>query len=189
MTKFINGHADVVAGMIVTSSKEQTVQLRKGLNHHGGCIDPHQAWLVHRGFKTLPLRVLKGQENAIAVAELLQSHPAVEWIRYPGTGDHPQRDLVGKQMDGPGSLMSFGVRGGLEGGRIVMEKVKVATLAVSLGGIETLIQHPASMTHASMGPEAREQAGISDNLVRLSVGCEDTADIVADLRNALDAIP
>jgi len=188
MTKFLNGHADVVAGMIVASTDEQAKALRTVLNHHGGCIDPHQAWLVHRGFKTLALRVFKSQENAMAIAELLQSHPAVEWVRYPGTDDHPQRDLVAKQMDGPGALLCFGVRGGLDGGRIVMEKVKLAVLAVSLGGIETLIQHPASMTHASMGPEAREQAGISDNLVRLSVGCEDTEDIVEDIKNALDAI-
>lgn len=189
MTKFLNGHADVVGGMIVASTEAQRAAMRTMLNHHGGCIDPHQAWLVHRGLKTLGLRVYKSQENAIAVAELLQSHPAVEWVRYPGTDDHPQRDLVQRQMDGPGSLLCFGVRGGLEGGRIVMEKVEVATLAVSLGGIETLIQHPASMTHASMAPGARAEAGITDNLVRLSVGCEDTSDLVDDLKNALDAIP
>ncbi|MCP4660563.1 MAG: PLP-dependent transferase [bacterium] len=189
MTKFLNGHADVVAGMIVPSSEERYRALRDAFSHHGGCIDPHQAWLVHRGIKTLAMRVLKAQENAKAVAELLRSHPAVEWVRYPGNPDHPQRDLVARQMDGPGSLLCFGVRGGLEGGRIVMEKVEIATLAVSLGGVETLIQHPASMTHASMAWEAREKAGITDNLVRISVGCEDIEDLLEDFRNALDAIP
>jgi len=189
MTKFLNGHADVVAGMIVASTKEQWKEMRGVLAHHGGCIDPHQAWLVHRGFKTLALRVHKAQENAMAVAGLLKEHPAVEWVRYPGADDHPQRDLVKKQMDGPGALLCFGVRGGGEGGRIVMEKVRLATLAVSLGGVETLIQHPASMTHAGIPPEEREAAGITDNLVRLSVGCEDTEDLLADLRAALDAIP
>jgi methionine-gamma-lyase len=188
MTKFLNGHADVVAGMIVAGTEDLWKQMRLVLNHHGGCIDPHQAWLVHRGFKTLAMRVYKAQENAVAIAELLQSHPKVDWVRYPGTDDHPQRDLVAKQMDGPGALLCFGVKGGVEGGRTVMEKVKVATLAVSLGGIETLIQHPASMTHAAMSPEARAEAGIGDNLVRLSVGCEDIEDLRDDLVSALDAI-
>ena len=188
MTKFLNGHADVVAGMIVTRDEEQTRLLRDVLNHHGGCIDPHQAWLVHRGLKTLGLRVYKAQENAQAVSELLHEHPVVEWVRYPGAADHPQRELVERQMDGPGSLLCFGVAGGLEAGRIVMERVKLATLAVSLGGVETLIQHPASMTHAGMTPEARAKAGITDNLIRLSVGIEDTADLLADLQQALDAV-
>ena len=188
MTKFLNGHADVVAGMIVTSTEEQTKTLRTALNHHGGCIDPHQAWLVHRGLKTLGLRVSKAQENAMAVSELLHSHPAVEWVRYPGSSDHPQRDLVSRQMDGPGALLCFGVKGGLKGGRVVMDRVRLATLAVSLGGIETLIQHPATMTHAGMTSEAREKAGISDNLIRLSVGCEDLDDLADDLSSALGAI-
>jgi methionine-gamma-lyase len=189
MTKFLNGHADVVAGMIVASTREQARELRVMLNHHGGCIDPHQAWLVHRGLKTLSMRIHRAQDNAMAVSRLLHEHPAVEWVRYPGAEDHPDRELVERQMDGPGALLCFGVRGGIEGGRIVMESVRLATLAVSLGGVETLIQHPASMTHASMGEEAREKAGITDNLIRLSVGCEDTDDLLDDLRAALDAIP
>ncbi len=189
MTKFLNGHADVVAGAIVTSTAEQARTLRGVLNVHGGCIDPHQAWLVHRGLKTLALRVEHAQRNAIAIAQLLREHPAVEWVRYPGAPDHPQRELVSRQMDGPGALLCFAVRGGLDGGRVLMESVSLATLAVSLGGVETLIQHPASMTHASMRREDREAAGITDNLIRLSVGCEDTGDLLEDLRQALDAIP
>jgi methionine-gamma-lyase len=189
MTKFLNGHADVVAGMIVTSTEEQRRAIREALNHHGGCIDPHQAWLVHRGLKTLGLRVTQAQRNARAVSEMLHEHAAVEWVRYPGAPDHPQRELVARQMDGPGSLMAFGVRGGLEAGRLLMERVEIATLAVSLGGVETLIEHPASMTHAGLGREAREASGITDNLIRLAVGCEDTEDLVEDLRGALDSLP
>ena len=188
MTKFINGHADVVAGMIVASTEEQAKKLRGVLSYHGGCIDPHQAWLVHRGLKTLGLRVERATANAQALAEMIEAHPAVEWIRYPGLDSHPQRDLVKKQMHGPGALMSFGVKGGLEAGRIVMEKVKVAVLAVSLGGVETLIQHPASMTHAAMKREDREKAGITDGMIRLSVGIEDLDDLKADIRQALDTL-
>ena len=188
MTKFLNGHADVVAGIIVTSTEGQRKTLREVLNHHGGCIDPHQAWLVHRGLKTLGLRLRQAQQNAMAISEMLHGHPAVEWVRYPGAPDHPQRDLAANQMDGPGALLCFGVRGGLEAGRLLMDGVKIPTLAVSLGGVETLIEHPASMTHAGLSPEAREQAGITDNLIRLSAGCEDTEDLIEDLRGALHAL-
>jgi methionine-gamma-lyase len=189
MTKFLNGHADVVAGMIVASTEQQRMALRDVLNHHGGCIDPHQAWLVHRGLKTLGLRVVQAQRNAQAVSEMLHRHPAVEWVRYPGAPDHPQRDLVARQMDGPGALLCFGVQGGLEAGRALMEQVRIATLAVSLGGVETLIEHPASMTHAGLSGDVRDEAGITDNLIRLAVGCEDTEDIINDLRAALDSLP
>jgi len=188
MTKFLNGHADVVAGIIVSSTEHQRASLRDVLNHHGGCIDPHQAWLVHRGIKTLGLRVIQAQRNAQAVSQMLHEHPAVEWVRYPGAPDHPQRELVERQMDGPGSLLCFGVRGGLDSGKLLMERVEVATLAVSLGGVETLIEHPASMTHAGLSQKVRDQSGITDNLIRLAVGCEDADDIVDDLRRALDSL-
>jgi methionine-gamma-lyase len=188
MTKFLNGHADVVAGIIVTSTEEQRARLRKALNHHGGCIDPHQAWLVHRGLRTLGLRVRQAQENAIAIAEFLRQHPAVEWVRYPGSPDYAQRELAERQMEGPGAILCFGVKRGLEGGRKIMEAVNLATLAVSLGGVETLIEHPASMTHASMSSEDRNAAGITDNLIRLAVGCENTEDLLADLAQALETL-
>ncbi len=188
MTKFLNGHADVVAGVIVTATEEQRRTVRDALNHHGGCIDPHQAWLVHRGLKTLGLRVAQAQRNAVAISDLLHEHPAVEWVRYPGGADFPQAGLVEKQMEGPGAILCFGVRGGYEGGRRLLEKVTVPTLAVSLGGVETLIEHPASMTHASLGREAREEAGITDDLIRLAVGCEDARDLIEDLRTALDGL-
>ncbi len=189
MTKFLNGHADVVAGIIVTSDEEQRVALREVLNHHGGCIDPHQAWLVHRGLKTLGLRLAQAQRNAGAISELLHSHPAVAWVRYPGAPDYPQRDLVDKQMDGPGAILCFGVHGGLRNGRQLLERVTLPTLAVSLGGVETLIEHPASMTHAGLSREARKKAGITDDLIRLAVGCEDAQDLITDLRAALDSLP
>jgi methionine-gamma-lyase len=188
MTKFLNGHADVIAGIIITSKEDQRARLRNALNHHGGCIDPHQAWLVHRGLRTLGLRVRQAQESAIAIAEFLRQHPVVEWVRYPGSPDYAQLELAQRQMAGPGAILCFGVKGGLEGGRRIMETVTLATLAVSLGGVETLIEHPASMTHASMAREDREQAGITDNLIRLAVGCESTADLVADLAAALDTL-
>ncbi|MEJ2237540.1 MAG: PLP-dependent aspartate aminotransferase family protein [Gemmatimonadales bacterium] len=188
MTKFLNGHADVVAGIIVTSTEGQESTLREVLNHHGGCIDPHQAWLVHRGLKTLGLRIQQAQSSAAAISAMLHEHPTVEWVRYPGAPDHPQRELVARQMDGPGALLCFGVHGGLEAGRQLMEQVKIPTLAVSLGGVETLIEHPASMTHAGLSGEARRQAGITDNLIRLSVGCEDAEDLLGDLQEALNAL-
>ncbi len=189
MTKFLNGHADVVAGIIVTSEEEQRLALRDVLNHHGGCIDPHQAWLVHRGLKTLGLRLAQAQRNAQAICELLRSHPAVAWVRYPGAPDDPQTELVARQMDGSGAILCFGLHRGFEGGRELLGRVTLPTLAVSLGGVETLIEHPASMTHAGLSPAVRQEAGITDDLIRLAVGCEDARDLVADLGAALDSLP
>ena len=188
MTKFINGHSDVVAGMIVCKDEAVLEGIRPVLHYMGGTIDPHQAWLVQRGLKTLPLRMDKCQENATKLAQFLDNHPKVNWVKYPGLQSHPQFELARKQMDGPGALLSFGVEGGLEAGRVVMNSVSLATLAVSLGGIETLIQHPASMTHAAMSKDEREKAGITDELVRLSVGCEDYEDLRNDLEQGLNKI-
>lgn len=188
MTKFINGHTDVVAGIIVCKDHSVLEQIRSVLHYHGGTIDPHQAWLVQRGLKTLPLRMDRCQENAMKLARFLEEHPKVNWVKYPGLESHPQFDLANKQMDGPGALLSFGVKGGLEAGQTVMNSVHLATLAVSLGGIETLIQHPASMTHAAMSKEERQEAGITDELVRISVGCEDYEDLQEDLEQALSKI-
>jgi len=188
ITKFINGHADVVGGVIVAATPELYKQMRGALNHLGGTMDPHQSWLVLRGVKSLALRVKEGQRNAQRIAEFLAAHPKVEWVKYPGLPSFPQQELAEKQMRGSGALMSFGLKGGLEAGRRLLDNVKLMTLAVSLGGIETLIQHPASMTHASMGSEARAEAGISDGLVRLSAGCEDIDDLLADLAQALEQV-
>ena len=187
VTKFINGHADVVGGLLVFKEQEVMTRAIKPWQMLGGTMDPHQAWLVLRGAKTLKMRVECAQANAMKVAEMLEEHPAVEWILYPGLETHPQYDLAKKQMAGPGALISFGVNGGLEAGRKVLQAVNLCTLAVSLGGIETLIQHPASMTHAGMGAEALAQAEIGQGLIRLSVGCEDCDDLLADLDQALKA--
>ena len=188
MTKFINGHTDVVSGMIVTSTKELYAKIKPVANFLGACMDPHQAWLVLRGLKTLSLRVKACQENAIKAAAYLESHPKVEWVRYPGLKSHPQHELALRQMDGPGALISFEVKGGIEAGTKLLDNVDIMTLAVSLGGIETLIQHPSSMTHATMPRESRIAAGITDGLVRVSIGCEDIEDIIADVDHAFSLI-
>ncbi len=185
LTKFLNGHADVVGGAIVVKDEARYTAFRKILNHLGGVLPPFESFLVHRGIKTLALRMKQHSANAQKVAEFLEGHPAVEWVRYPGLKSHPQYEVAQKQMSGPGGMISFGLKGGIEAGRKMMNAVKLCTLAVSLGGVETLIQHPASMTHASMGPEARRRAHITDGLVRISTGIENADEIIADLEQAL----
>ena len=151
-------------------------------------MDPHQAYMVIRGVKTLSLRVERASQNAMKIAEYLEKHPKIAWVKYPGLKSYSQYKLAQKQMNLPGAMISFGVKGGFEAGKILMDNVKLALLAVSLGGVETLIQHPASMTHAAMTKEAREEAGITDELVRFAVGIEDVDDIIADLEQALARI-
>jgi methionine-gamma-lyase len=188
MTKFLNGHADVVAGIIVVKNKDDYKKFRSVLNQLGGVIDPFNAFLVHRGLKTLDIRMKKLSDNAMKIAEFLESHPKVKWVRYPGLKSHPQYEIALKQQKAPGGMISFELEGGFSAGETVMNSVKLCTLAVSLGGVETLIQHPASMTHLSMGQKAREEAGITEGLVRLSVGIENPDDLIDDLRQALDKI-
>lgn len=188
VTKFLNGHSDVVGGVLVFQDEDLMKQVRSVLHYLGGTMDPHQAWLVLRGIRTLAMRVRTAQENARALAELLAAHPAVERVRYPGLPGHPHADLISRQMAGPGSLISFDLKGGIDAGRQVLKAVHLPALAVSLGGVESLIQHPASMTHAAVKREDRLAAGIADGLVRLSVGCEDRNDLLADLTQALDTL-
>jgi methionine-gamma-lyase len=188
MTKFINGHADIVAGMLVAKTEEHFKLLKNTLVNMGGNMDPHQAYMVHRGLKTLGIRIDKAQKTAMKVAEFLEGHDKVDWILYPGLKSHPQHELANEQMDGYGSMISFGLKGGFEAGKTMMNEVKLALLAVSLGGVETLIQHPASMTHSKLSPENREKAGITEGLVRFAVGIEDEQDIINDLKQALDKI-
>jgi methionine-gamma-lyase len=188
MTKFINGHADVVAGMIVPKTKEH-YKLLRGLMINLGCnMDPHQAFLTRRGLKTLAIRIDKAQQNSIIIADYLEKHPKVAWISYPGLKSHPQYELAKKQMRGPGAMISFGLKGGYNAGKTMMDNMKLALLAVSLGGIETLIQHPASMTHSKLTKESKNKAGITDDLVRLSVGIEDVEDIIEDIEQTLRLI-
>ncbi len=185
VTKFINGHADTVGGIIVAKDPEVYKKIRHSMVYMGCNMDPTQAFMVLRGVKTLAIRIERAQENASKVAAFLQGHPKVEWIKYPGLTSHPQYELAKRQMKGFGSMMSFGLKGGYEAGRKLMDQVQLALLAVSLGGVETLIQHPASMTHAGVSKENKIEAGITDDLVRFSVGIEDVEDIIADLDQAL----
>jgi methionine-gamma-lyase len=188
VTKFINGHADVVGGIIVAKDEDIYKRLRKTMINSGCNMDPHQAFLVLRGLKTLGVRIERAQQSAIQIARWLETQPEVKAVRYIGLESHPQHELCKRQMSGFGSMISFELEGGMEAGQRLMDHVRVATLAVSLGGVETLIEHPASMTHASISPEDRRLAGYSDGLVRYSVGLEDVNDLIADLRQALDAV-
>ncbi len=188
LTKFLNGHADVVGGVIVVKDEETYKTFRKTLNQLGGTIDPFNAFLVHRGLKTLSLRMERHTQNAALIAEHLEKHPKIKWVKYPGLESHPQFAVGKKQHKMDGGMISFELKGGIKAGETVMNSVKFCQLAVSLGGVETLIQHPASMTHFSMGKEARESAGITDGLVRLSVGIENVDDIINDLDQALEKV-
>jgi methionine-gamma-lyase len=162
--------------------------LAKVVGYTGGIMGPHEAWLCIRGLKTLHIRMERHAENAMKVASFLESHPAVVWVRYPGLSSHPQHEVAKKQMSGYGGMLSFEVRGGIEAGRRLMDSVRLCSLAVSLGATDTLIQHPASMTHACVPCNIRNKVGIKDGLVRLSVGIEDPEDIIADLEQALSKI-
>ncbi|HVS30500.1 MAG TPA: aminotransferase class I/II-fold pyridoxal phosphate-dependent enzyme [Thermoanaerobaculia bacterium] len=188
MTKSLNGHSDVVAGAVIAADAAMLRTLRETASSFGMTIDPHQAWLVLRGIRTLGMRVERAQANAIDLARWLENDPRVAWVRYPGLVSHPQFHIAKRQMSGPGSMIAFELRGGEQAGRVLMNNVRLITLAVSLGGVESLIEHPASMTHKNV-PEAEQRAeGVTPGLVRLSVGCEDLDDIRADLAQALDVV-
>jgi methionine-gamma-lyase len=185
LTKFINGHADIVGGALIVKDEALYPKVRKTMAMMGGNMDPHQAYMVSRGVKTLSIRVERAQENAMKVATFLEDHPKVDWVKYPGLDSFAQKDLAKKQMSGFGAMISFSLKGGHDAGVTMMNNVHLALLAVSLGGVETLIQHPASMTHAGISEESRLEAGITDGLVRFSVGIEDVDDIIEDLALAL----
>lgn len=188
-TKYLNGHGDVIAGFVV-GKKEYIDQVRllgvKDLT--GASMSPFDAWLIARGMKTLEIRMERHCANAQKVAEFLEQHPAVESIAYPGLKSFPQYELGKKYMALPGAMIAFEVKGGREAGVKLMNSVHMCALAVSLGDAETLIQHPASMTHSPYSPEERAASDISEGLVRLSVGLENYEDIIADLKQALDKL-
>ena len=186
-TKYIGGHADLLGG-IVAGNKDFMNRMSLVVGYTGGIMGPHEAWLCIRGLKTLHIRMDRHAENTMKVAEFLESRPEVEWVRYPGLTSHPQHELARKQMSGFSGMLSFEVKGGIEAGRRLMDNVKLCSLAVSLGATDTLIQHPASMTHACVPLAVRKRIGITDGLVRLSVGIEDSEDIIEDLKQALEAI-
>lgn len=187
MTKYIGGHGDILAGALVGT--EDFVELcRWNTNKYfGGVASPMTCWLALRGIKTLAVRMERHNENALEVARFLESHPNVVKVHYPGLESHPQHELAVRQMGGFGGMISFEVAG-VDEGRTLINSVELCTLAVSLGDVSTLIQHSASMTHASVSPELRKRAGIGDGLIRLSVGIENKHDIIADLATALKKI-
>ena len=185
-TKYLNGHSDMVGGMLVVGDDARLAeQLTFLQNAVGGIQGPFDSFLALRGLKTLHLRMKAHCENAMALADWLQSHPAIERIAYPGLASHPQHELAKRQMDGFGGMVSVWVKGGEAAARRVMERTELFTCAESLGGVESLVNHPAIMTHASVPVERRAALGVDDNLVRFSVGVEDVADLRADLEAAL----
>ncbi|MBA2405596.1 MAG: PLP-dependent transferase [Bdellovibrionales bacterium] len=184
MTKFINGHSDVVGGAMMFNSDELREKLFFYQNAIGPCHSPFDSWLVLRGIKTLAVRMKAHEQNAIKIAAFLENHPKVDKVVYPGLKSHPQYELAKKQMKGSGGMITFFLKGGMDESRRFLENVKLFALAESLGGVESLVDHPAIMTHASIPKAVREQLGIYDNLIRLSVGIEDCDDLIADLERA-----
>lgn len=183
-TKFLNGHSDSVGGVVIASSAELVEKLKFIQNAAGAILSPLDSWLVLRGVKTLALRMEQHNKNAIVVADHLIKHPKVKKVNYPGLPSHPQHRLARRQMRGFGGMISFDV-GSLEAARQVLDHVRLCALGESLGGVETLISHPATMTHSSMPAEERQRIGVTDGLIRISVGIEDVEDIVSDLDQAL----
>ena len=186
-TKYLNGHSDGVGGIVVLNDEEDANWIGFVQNSAGAILSPFDSWLVMRGTKTLALRMEQHDKSGRAVAAFLEEHPKVRKVFYPGSASHPQHALARRQQRGFGGMVAFDV-GSLAAARTVLESVKLCTLAESLGGVETLISHPATMTHASVEAEKRERLGITDGLVRISVGIEDTDDIIADLDQALERI-
>ena len=184
-TKYLGGHSDVIGGTLVVNRADLRERLAFLQNAVGGVPGPMDAWLVLRGLKTLAIRMREHDRNARLVAAFLNEHPKVARVFYPGLPSNPQRDLARKQMSGFGGMISFEVKGGLEPARRVVERTRLFTLAESLGGVESLIELPAAMTHASIPAETRRAHGVADGLVRISVGIEDIADLISDLDRAL----
>ena len=184
-TKYINGHGDVVAGLVIADRETMKDIKITTLKDIGGVMSPFNAWLILRGLKTLPLRMDRHNSNGLTVAKFLENHPSVSKVYYPGLASFEQHQLAKKQMSGFGGIMSFELEGGYEAGLRLMNGVKICHLAVSLGDVDTLIQHPASMTHAVLPEEARLAANITPGLVRLAVGLEDVEDIIADIEQCL----
>ncbi|HET7748274.1 MAG TPA: PLP-dependent aspartate aminotransferase family protein, partial [Terriglobales bacterium] len=186
-TKFLNGHSDGLGGVVVCTRKEQAEQLAFIQKSAGAVLSPFESWLVLRGVKTLAVRMEQHDRNGRAVAEYLAGHKKVKAVFYPGLPDHPQHELAKRQMFGFGAMITFET-GSLGNAKKMLRKVRVCSLGESLGGVETLISHPATMTHAALGEKGRKAIGITDGMVRISVGIEDVDDIIADLEQALAAI-
>ncbi len=185
-TKYLNGHCDVVGGAVVTTTDELTERIQFLLNAMGTCASPFDCWLVLRGIETLPVRMRQHEENAIAVANYLKGHHSVKRVFYPGLESHPGHEIARRQMKGFGGVVSFEINGKIEKVNTFLRKLKIFALAESLGGVLSLVDHPATMTHASMPKEHQEKVGITDELIRLSVGLENIDDLIDDLRQALE---
>ncbi|MFN7684840.1 MAG: cystathionine gamma-synthase [Oligoflexia bacterium] len=185
VTKYMNGHSDVVGGVLATNDTAWFERLKFLQNAVGAVPAPMDCFLIMRGLKTLHVRMERHAQNAMAIARHLEKHPRVEKVIYPGLESHPQHAIAKKQMSGFGGMITFFIKGGLSEARHFLEKVKIFTLAESLGGVESLIEHPAIMTHASIPAQTRRELGIHDNLIRVSVGIEDLSDLLADLDRAL----
>jgi cystathionine gamma-synthase len=187
-TKFLNGHADVVGGVVVAATQKDADELRAWANVTGVTGAPFDSYLTLRGVRTLFVRMERQQQSAAAIAAFLDQHPKVSAVHYPGLPGHPNHAVAKAQQTGFGAMLSFEIASGVEGVRRFVEAVEVFCLAESLGGMESLVAHPGTMTHASMTAEARLAAGISDSLLRLSIGLESEADLLADLASGLDAV-
>jgi cystathionine beta-lyase/cystathionine gamma-synthase len=188
-TKYLNGHSDVVAGAVVVREQNEIADRLAFLhNAVGAILSPFDSFLVLRGLKTLAIRMEAHSKNALTISQFLENHPLVEKVLYPGLPSHPDFSLANKQMSLPGGMITFFLKGGIEESRIFLEHCHLFSLAESLGGAESLIEHPAIMTHASIPAETRKKTGISDNLIRISVGIEDVNDLIADLENAFGAL-
>ena len=188
MTKFINGHSDVVGGAMMMNSNDLRDKLFFYQNAIGPCQSPFDSWLVLRGIKTLAVRMKAHEQNATKIASFLEKHPKVDRVVYPGLKSHAQHELAKKQMKGFGGMITFFLKGGIDESRRFLENVHLFALAESLGGVESLVDHPAIMTHASIPKAVREQLGIFDNLIRLSVGIEDCDDLIQDLEVAFSKV-
>jgi len=187
-TKYLNGHSDVVGGVAVSSDENLSEQLAYLANATGSIMSPFDSFLVLRSLKTLAVRMERHCKNAIEIANFLEQHPAIEKVYYPGLPSHPQHQIAIKQMSGFGGMISVVLKGGLESAISFLERTELFSLAESLGGVESLIEHPAIMTHASVPEEIRNEIGVVDGLVRLSVGIETLDDLVADLDTALNGL-
>lgn len=186
-TKYLGGHGDIIAGLAVGPAELMDLVRTTTQKDIGSIISPFDSWLILRGIKTLPVRMARHEQNAMKVAAFLESHSGVHTVYYPGLASHPQHELAKRQMTGFGGMIACELKGGYEAGRTLMNSVRLCHLAVSLGETSTLVEHPASMTHSPMSEEERRSAGISDGLVRISVGLEHPEDIIADLKQGLKA--
>ncbi len=185
-TKYLNGHCDVVGGAVVTTTDDLTQRIQFLLNAMGTCASPFDCWLVLRGIETLPVRMKQHEENALAVVSFLNGHPEVERVFYPGLDSHPGHEIAKEQMRGFGGVVSFETRRGITAVNAFLKRMEIFSLAESLGGVASLAEYPATMSHASMPEDFRKRAGITDGLIRLSVGLENIDDLIDDLRQALE---